>query len=323
MLKFASLKLALWELRLWGVRRLSGIAPTLSSKIFFRIFLKKRLDLKNPRTLNEKIMWLKLNTYKDNFLVTKCIDKVEVRDYVSASGLNHILVPLIHVWHNVDDIVWDDLPNSFALKCNHGCGYNILCYKKSTLDTRKAKALLERWMEEEHWRKFAEINYKNIHPKILCEKYLRGSNDNLPPEDYKLYCFNGQAKYILLCKGRECPNSRNNNTKFYFFDINWKLAKINSDSILANEDLLPTKPEELEDMIKYANILSKPFPFVRIDFYLVFEEGWIGKKIYFGEMTFTPSSGLDYARLPETDLMFGDMVDLNYMGANNTGVGCI
>ncbi|WP_295160171.1 ATP-grasp fold amidoligase family protein, partial [Selenomonas sp. AE3005] len=56
---------------------------------------------------------------------------------------------------------------------------------------------------------------------------------------------------------------------------------------------------------KNAERLSKPFPFVRADFYL--EKG----KVTFGELTFTPCGGFDVNRLPETQLLYGSMVDIN------------
>ena len=60
----------------------------------------------------------------------------------------------------------------------------------------------------------------------------------------------------------------------------------------------------MDQLFEYAETLSKPFPFVRADFYL--ERGYA----YFGELTFTPGGGFDYGRLPESDLLFGSMVQL-------------
>lgn len=124
------------------------------------------------------------------------------------------------------------------------------------------------------------------------------------PADYKVYCFQGEPQYILVCVGRE----NDGHPKFFFFDKDWKLARINKDSIDAPDDFSIDKPSCLEELLQYARKLSKPFPFVRVDFYVD------GEKIYFGEMTFTPSGGLDANRLPETDYLMGSLVDLNYDG---------
>jgi len=281
---------------------MAGVSPTLASRIWFFIFMKKTLHLKNPLTLNEKILWLKLNTYRNNSLVTTCSDKIEVREYAKSLGLSEILVPLYNTWENVTEIEWDSLPKQFVIKCNHGCGYNIFCQNKDQFDIEDANRKLDLWLKTDFWRLFAEINYKNIKPRILCEEYLFGNN-GVNVIDYKVYCFNGKAAYVLVCVDRQ-----DGKPKFYFFDKNWKLARINPDSVNAANDFYLPKPKKLEEMMKYASVLSNPFPFVRVDFYLTDEN------VFLGEMTFTPSAGFDIMRLPETDLLFGEMVDLKYSG---------
>ena len=126
------------------------------------------------------------------------------------------------------------------------------------------------------------------------------STDWVAPEDYKVYCFNGKAKFILVCVGRE----KDGHPKFYFFDEKWNLARINKDSKNAPEGFSLEKPVCFDKLLNYAEKLAKPFPFVRADFYIVKD------KVYFGELTFTPSGGLDSNRLPETDLMMGKMLKL-------------
>ena len=282
------------------ISKLSVISPALASKCVFRIRMKKKLNLKSPKTLNEKIMWLKLNTYKNNNLVTQCADKVKVREYVKNLGIENILVPIYKVWENTNDIEWNTLPESFVMKCNHGWGYNIICSNKNELDEKKVKAQLSYWLKTDFWKKMAELNYRNIPRRILCEKYLE-NHDGEAVVDYKVYCFNGLAKFILVCIGRHLGKP-----KYLFFDEKWELARINNDSIKEEKSFIMPKPNKFEKMMEYANLLSKPFPFVRVDFYLV------NNDIFFGEMTFTPSAGADSARLSETDLIFGEMVDLNY-----------
>jgi len=260
----------------------------------------RKLDLTNPKTLNEKIMWLKLNTYRDNPLVIQCADKYRVREYLASQGLSHIQIPLYYVYDNAESINWLDLPGSFVIKCNHGCGYNIICTDKAGLNIRDTEKQLRIWTKSEYWRRLAEINYRHIPHKIICEKYLSVENGS-PPEDYKVYCFNGQARYVLVCVGRFAEK-----TFFYFFDEKWELARINPDGIAAYDGFSLPEPAQLPNMLNCSAILSRPFPFVRIDYYVV------NNDLYFGEMTFTPSAGLDKNRLPETDLLFGSMIDLNY-----------
>lgn len=279
-------------------RIISSVSPVLASKIFYRVMFGKKLDLKNPKMFNEKLQWLKLHTYNNNPLVTQCADKYRVREYVKSKGCGEILNELIGVWDSVEEIDWDALPDKFALKCNHGCKYNIICDDKSKLDVEGTKRKLKKWMREDGWRIYAEVNYKYIQKKITCEKYLNDGTGFLP-EDYKFYCFNGEAKYVMICVGRE-----KGHPKYYFFDREWNFIKLNKLSQRMPENFSIPKPSGIDEMFDYADKLSKPFPFVRTDFYLI-----DGRPI-FGELTFTPAGCLDINYLPQACTTLGDMITL-------------
>ena len=263
------------------------------------MFLKKfgRFpDLKNPKTLNEKILKLKLESYGQNEVVRKCADKYRVREYIESCGLENCLTKLIAVYDKPSDIDWESLPESFAMKWNFGCGYNIICPSKKDLDIPETVKKLEKWGKEPFWAYFSELQYRNMEQKIIVEEYL-GDPDGLPPEDYKFYCFHGKAYCVMLCVGRE-----EGWPKFYFFDRDFNLMRINRDSVNAPEGFSLPKPEGLDEAFAVADRLSKGFPFVRVDLYVT-EQG-----VRFGEMTFTPAAALDNKRLPETDLLFGSMM---------------
>ena len=281
------------------------ISPELFSKWLFWDTLGRKLDLNNPTGLNAKIMWLKLNDYKDNPLVTKCSDKYKVREYITECGYQHILNELYEVWERVEDVKWESLPSSFVLKCNHGCGYNWICRDKNCADQKDAFEKLNQWMNEEYWLYFGEVQYRDIKKYILCEKYL--GDDIL---DYKIYCFNGKPMYILTCVGRTdgLPSHMaipgQEEPKFFFFDRDWKMCPLTNDSLhYANEINIP-RPKNFEMMLEIAEKLCEPFPFVRVDLYNKNGE------IIFGELTFTPSAALDTGRLLETDQLFGEMLNL-------------
>lgn len=275
---------------------LSYLSPEIASKYWYYYCFRKPLDLRHPITLNEKLMWLKLNTYRNNPLVTKCADKYLVREYVEQAGCETLLNQLLGVYDSVEQIKWNELPESFVLKCNHACGYNILCPDKAKLNIDAAKKQLTQWINKDFWRIFAEVQYKDIPKKIICEKFLGEGNELL---DYKVYCFHGKAEYILVCTERESGTP-----KFFFMDKEWNLCPITRDGKQAPADFLVEKPIMLKEMLNYAERLSAPFPFVRVDFY------YVENKIIFGELTFVPSAALDGGRLPETDLMFGQMLNI-------------
>lgn len=276
---------------------ISPLSPAFASKIMYFVRFKKPLNLKAPATLNEKLMWLKLTVYTDNELVADCTDKYNVREYVDSVGCGDILNTLLGVWERPEDIAFDTLPESFVLKLCHGCGYNIFYTPSCKPDTEEVKKTLKKWQRQDYWRYNAEPHYKKIKKRIICEKYL--SDGNALPTDYKVYCFNGRPLYILVCEERA-----GGRPKFFFFDSEWNFCPITRDGKKMPADFTVQRPRDLEKMLEYAGRLSAPFPFVRVDFYET-ENGLI-----FGEMTFTPSACLDTGRLPETDIMFGSLLEL-------------
>lgn len=287
------------------------ISPVLNTKLRYMEIFRKKLDLNNPKTLNEKILWLKLNKYMNDPLVIQCADKVKVRNYIKECGCEEILIDLIRIYDKPEDIVWDELPNQFALKWNFGAGMNLICIDKSKLRQNDVLSQFKKWGKNKYWLTHSEMQYKYIDKKIICERLLVSDTEKedgesisktwIAPKDYKVYCFNGQAKYVMVCVGRE----KGKHPLFFYYDKDWELQPFSKDA-LSNPDYDLKKPSCLNKLFEYAEILSKPFPFVRADFYCLKD------KIYFGELTFTPSAGLDASRLKEVDLLFGSMVDLNY-----------
>lgn len=277
---------------------LTKISPTLASRFIYRIAKGKKLDLKDPQLFDEKIMWLKLNTYYNNPLITKCVDKYAVREYIKEKGCEEILNELIGVYDSSDKIEWDKLPDRFALKCNHGCGYNIICDDRSKLDVTAAKKQLDAWMAEDYYLSFAEVNYKYVPKRIICEAYL-SSKDGFLPNDYKIYCFNGVPKLVLTCYDRDDAKEQ---VQLVFTDLDFNVLPYGAEGI--NDGKVIERPESFDKMLEYSKILSEGFPFVRMDFYD------IDGKVYFGEMTFTPAGGLAKYYNDEGQKRLGEMISL-------------
>jgi len=278
---------------------MTSLSPKFSVRTLYRIYHHKKLNLKNPKGLDEKIQWMKINYYKNNELVQQCADKYRVREYVKSCGCEEILVPLINNYHHANEIKWEELPEKFVLKWNFGCGGNVVCPDKNKLNIPQTIADLNKFEQVKFHLIAAEPQYDFEDKRIVCEQFIE-TEDGHSPVDYKFYCFNGEAKYVLCCIGR----GEQAKPSFYFFDREWKLQRLNRMGKEAPEGFTIPKPEGMDQLFDYAEKLSKPFPFVRADFYL--EKG----KAYFGELTFTPAGGFDRGRLPETDLLFGDMVKL-------------
>ena len=280
---------------------LTLISPQLNTRIRYWQNFRQKINLKTPQTLDEKIQWLKFNTYYKNPLVIQCADKYAVRDYVKQCGCDEILNELYFSWDSVDEINWDLLPDSFVIKWNFGCGHNLICRDKTQLDIESAKRKLREWYKSHRtfYLSHSEVHYKNIQPKLICEKLIKTDDGSLPV-DYKLYCFNGNPDCVLVCLNRD-----KGHPDFYFFDKDMNLKRYNKTGKLAAENFTVPRPVGFEKLFEYAQKLAAPFPFVRADFYL--ENG----EVIFGELTFTPCGGFDSGRLPETQLLFGSKLKLN------------
>ncbi len=218
--------------------------------------------------------------------------------FIKECGCEEILNDLIGVYDSSDEIKWDELPDKFALKCNHGCGYNIICDDKSKLDKEKTKKQIDAWMKEDYYLNFAEVNYKYVPKKIICERYL-ASKDGFLPNDYKIYCFDGVPKLVLTCYDRDDEKEQ---IQLVFTDLDFNILDYGAEGI--NDGRKIEKPESFDKMLEYCRKLSKGFPFVRMDFYD------IDGKVYFGEMTFTPAGGLAKYYNDEGQKRLGEMISI-------------
>ena len=266
-------------------------------KLYFRMRLKRKLDIQNPVYFNDKLQWMKFN-YRVP-LQTVVSDKYLVRKYASDKIGQKYLIPVYSIVKQFSEIDFDALPNQFVLKCNHDSGGLAICTDKTTFDITEAEKKISRSLKRNFFYVGREYQYKQIAPRILCEKFL--SDGGRVPMDYKIYCFNGVPDVILVCKDRFDKNSHR--AKYYFFDHQWNFLRMNK----GDEAIDPPeieKPERLGEMLEIAKALSADFPFARIDLYYV--EG----EIYFGEITLTPNSGFDPDITLETDRYFGDKLHI-------------
>ena len=241
--------------------------------ILYYLKMDKSLHLDNPKTMNEKLQWLKLYNRKPEY--TQMVDKVLAKKYAAdIIGEEHI-VPTLGVWNHFDEIDFDQLPNQFVLKTNHGGGSLgvVICKDKNTFNKVSAKKKLEKSLKTDLSRLYVEWPYRNIERKIMAETYL---GDNLT--DYKFYCFDGEADVVLNCIERNTGHP-----KFYFFDKEWNLRRLNKRGKEAPEGFTLPKPEGMDEMFDVAAKLSEGLPYARIDLYNI--EG----KIYFGEKIILPT----------------------------------
>lgn len=263
--------------------------------VFFKHF-RRFINFKNPKTFNEKLQWLKLHNRKPEYTVM--VDKYLVKKYVASKIGDEYIIPTLGVWNHADEIDFGKLPNQFVLKWNHDSGSVVICKEKKVFDAKEAiKRLNEADGRTGYWYG-REWPYKNVQPRIIAEKYMEDESGGLV--DYKFSCFDGYVDCVMVCLDRHLKD-----TKFYFFDREWNLKRINVRGKNAPEGFTIPKPSCMDEMFDIASMLSKGFPFVRVDLYA------INGHVYFGEMTFYPDSGFDANLLPETDEYFGQLIDLS------------
>lgn len=264
-------------------------------KLKFKHILGAELNLDRPLTFNEKLQWLKL--YDRNPLYTQLVDKYKIREYIAKTIGEQYLIPLLGVYNHFEDIDFKKLPNQFVLKPNHTSGNIYICEDKTQIIFEDLKKEINLWLKRNYFWVHREWPYKNIKPRIICEKYLVDEYGK-DLKDYKIMCFNGEPKIIQVMSER-------NNGRFLVnhFDLDWNELNIPRKSILRNPNI-PKKPKDLKDMIEISKVLSKDIPFVRVDLY---------KTTYgllFGEMTFFPVSGFMDFKKKKDDKFLGDWIDL-------------
>lgn len=263
------------------------------SKIYYRINVHKKLHLDNPIAFTEKLQWLKLYYCPNNPKIIQCTDKFAVRDYIKKIGEEELLNTILGSWTNVEDIPWEELPQQFVLKCNHGCGYNIICKDKSKFNVEEAKRKLQRWMKENYASYDIEPHYGKIKRRIICEKYLGDEVAN-----YNIYCFNGKPIFLSLMRG--LADGKDEKLTYYYVDgtkAEFKNRAFQTD----DAQLSPLLPE----MVKCAERLSRDFPMVRVD---LFD---INGKIVLSELTFTPGGALLPIEPYEADVKLGKLLDIS------------
>ena len=253
----------------------------------------KDLNLKNPKDFNEKIQWLIVNKYGRK--EAKYADKIAVRDYIKEIGCENLLTKLYGTYNNFDEIDFDKLPEKFVLKTNHDCGSVVICKDKSLFNKEEAKAKLNKSLKRNFTQVNLEYHYKYIKPMIMCEEYIDDGSGKIPT-DYKFFCFNGNPECVRV------GTDRDNLLRLDYYDLEWNYLDYSNEEDKSEKKL--EKPKNLNEMVEIAKKLSKPFQFVRADLYDC------NGKIYFGELTLTPSAGLNKHTKQSALDYFGSLIDI-------------
>jgi len=276
----------------------------ISNKMFLKKKFKKihsyELNLKKPKTFNEKIQYRKV--YGNHKFMSLIADKYRVRKYVKDRIGEEYLIPLLAVYDRITVEDLKKLPNQFVIKTNHGSGKNHIEIVRNKIEVNLEELALKmnKALKENFGYGTYQDFYSLIEPKIMVEELLLDNNQI--PEDYKFHCFKNKGNnkiFIQVDKGRFDKHKRN------LYDENWGFIEMKHNSIYLHSKPMK-EPNNFSEMKKLAISLLEDFDYIRVDFYS------INGKIYFGELTQTHGNGFEEFEPLCWDEIWGKFWELEY-----------
>ena len=255
----------------------------------------RKLNIIKPVTYNEKIQWLKLYWHNEqaSLFANKIYLNSMIENKYGSSYINHIY----GIYSKFDEIDFNNLPESFVIKTNHGSGYNIIVKNKKEMDIKKIKKTINYWMSVNYFYQNREWVYKNIEKKIFIEEYIE-TNDEFGLLDYRVFCFNGTPRLITV----DFNINDKSKTKRDIYSIEWK--KLDERITYPNSTYILKKPILLNQMLKISSELTSMFPHARVDFYV------LQNSIRIGEVTFFHQSGYGKFFNDSFEVELGNMIEI-------------
>lgn len=272
------------------------LPDSLYLKLAYRYYLGKKLNLKTPKTYNEKIQWLKLHDRNPKYV--SMVDKYEAKKLIADIVGNEFLIPTLGIWNKWDEIDFSKLPKQFVLKATHDSSGVVIVKDKDTLDWTAAREKIENSLKHNFYLSGREWPYKNVPPRIIAEQYMEDEKTK-ELRDYKFFVFNGKCRIMFVASDRQRAGEE---TKFDFFDMNYTWLPIKNGH--PNSKIPPEKPVCFELMKQLSEKLGANLPHVRVDFYEV------NGKVYVGELTLYHWSGLVPFQPEEWDYKLGQWLVL-------------
>lgn len=291
---------AIYEL--WLLKNYRRFSAETVMRRRFRNAFGRELDLQNPRTLNEKIQWLKMYERHDYYPI--CADKYAMKQWVkNLLGTDEYNVPLIYHTDNWRDISAQTVSQfPCIVKPNHSSHDYIILRSADEVNWRQLRRRCRFWLKRDYYMESKEWQYKDIPRQIVVEQLLVTKEGKIP-NDYKLNYFNGNLEFIYVSYDREGMNAR------CVFDEKWNVIPFywgnsNQKEYVPCPVTIPS-PKSLEKMKEIGSKIAKFFKYVRVDFYDV--DG----KLYIGEITLHHGGGCDKFRPAEYDTIYGDKLSLS------------
>jgi hypothetical protein len=256
------------------------LARILPAPVFVRRDYKRRtgkvLNLKDPKTFNDKIQWLKL--YNRDPKLTELVDKYRVKDFVSRTVGPEYVLPTERLYERAEDIKIADLPEKCILKATHGSAWNIMVEDKATADQDYIQKFFKKRLSRNYYMYSKEFAYEGVCPRVLCEKLLLDAQGKVPL-DFKVFCFNGVPMFIGV------DFDRPHETKRVVYDCDWRRQDFSLTYPPSERSV--AKPSCLDKIIEVSACICDVAPFARVDF-LIHDH-----QPYVGEVTLYPGNGMN------------------------------
>lgn len=266
-------------------------------KLLYRAYMGKRLDLKHPKTYNEKLQWLKLYDHDPRYPVI--VDKYAAKQYVAERIGEQYIIPTLGVWDRPEDIDFDALPDKFVLKSTHDSGGFRLVDKRKGFDREEIVRYFKKRLSHGTYQKQREWPYKDVPRRVLAEQYMEDEKTG-ELRDYKFFGFDGKVTCMFIATDRQ---SKERPCAFDFFDTDFNWMDLRHGH--PNAPVRPEKPKNFDLMLQLSEELSKGFLQLRVDLYE------INGKVYFGELTLFHHGGITPFDPEEWDERFGEWIDLS------------
>ena len=273
-------------------------APLIPDKLYlkcaFKKYMNNKLNLSNPVTFSEKLQWLKLYDRKPIYSVMA--DKAAVKQYVAERIGEQFIIPTIGIYDSVNQIDFKELPENYVIKCTHDSGSTFICNTNFNFNIDRVKDELSKRLSQNFYWYGREWAYKNIKPRIIIEEFI-ADEKNICPLDYKFFCFNGKMEIFKIDYNRFTKRIAN------YYDKEGRFLEIGKVNSIPDKSIKLELPDNFTKMVEVAETLSKGIPFLRVDLYSV------NNRIYFGELTFYPSSGIE-PFVGDGDVIMGNLLNI-------------
>ena len=250
------------------IRRLRG--PRRNYLRMFRRIHGRVPNLEDPVEAIDKMAWLVLRA--DLSSIRHLADKYEVRDFVRPRIGESYLVPLLGIHGRFADIDRASLPESFVIKCTHGCKWIERVADRDAADWNAIGRRMEKWRRKDYSRVWGESLYRGLEGRLIVEPWLGGPGGGL--EDVKIFVDRGTPLGGIVHTADE-PSI------YTGYDRHGEVVLPRT---VEGGD--PPPPDHYGECLELAAVLGRGFPAVRVDFLV------LDGRIHAGEMTFLTGAGL-------------------------------